>query len=63
MSEWKDKIQGNWKQIKGKMQQEYGQLTNDDLIYQKGQEDELLGRIQEKVGKSKEELKDWIDQL
>ncbi|MBR9921228.1 MAG: CsbD family protein [Bacteroidetes bacterium] len=63
MSEWKDKIRGNWNQVKGKLKQEYGELTDDDLVYEEGKEEELIGRIQQKIGQSKDELKDWIDSL
>ncbi len=56
-----DKLRGNWNQIKGRLKQEYGQLTDDDLKYEEGREDELMGRLQEKLGKSKDELKRFID--
>lgn len=49
-------IKGNWNVIKGKLKQKYGDLTDDDLEYVEGKEDEMLGRIQKKVGKSKEEI-------
>lgn len=58
-----DKIKGNWNQIKGKLKQRYGNLTDDDLTYAEGKEDELIGRLQEKTGESKEEIKDFIDRL
>jgi len=61
MSELSDKIKGNWNVIKGKLKQEYGELTDDDLSYEEGQEDELLGRIQKKIGKSKEDIKKFFD--
>lgn len=63
MSAISDKIIGNWNQIKGKLKQEYGQLTDDDLAYEEGQEDELIGRLQKKLGKSKEEIKSMIDRF
>lgn len=63
MSATKDKIKGNWNQMKGKLKQQYGELTDDDLAYSEGKEDELLGRIQKKTGKSKEEVKKYIDSL
>lgn len=63
MSAIADKIKGNWNTIKGKIKQEYGQVTDDDLVYEEGKEDELLGRLQKKIGKSKAEIKDWIDSL
>lgn len=63
MSAIEDKIKGNWNQLKGQLKQEFAELTDNDLMYQEGREDELLGRIQEKTGKAKEELKDLIDRL
>ncbi len=63
MSATSDKISGNWNVIKGKLKQQYGELTDDDLTYTEGQEDELLGNIQKKTGKSKSEVKDFIDSL
>ena len=63
MSATTDKIKGNWNQIKGKVKQEYGELTDDDLAYTEGKEDELIGRIQQKTGKTKEEVKNFIDKL
>lgn len=56
-----DQFKGKWNQVKGKMKQAYGDLTDDDLKYAEGKSDELLGRLQEKTGKTKEELKDQID--
>jgi uncharacterized protein YjbJ (UPF0337 family) len=57
------RIKGNWNQIKGKLKQSYGNLTDDDLTYIEGKEDELLGRLQEKTGKSKDQLKKEINDL
>ncbi len=58
-----DQLQGNWKEAKGKLKQRYGQLTDDDLVYEEGKEDEFFGRLQQKLGKSKEEVKKIIDDL
>jgi len=57
----KEKLKGNWNQLKGNFKQKYGQLTDNDLKYQEGKEDELLGRIQEKTGETKEKIKSFID--
>jgi uncharacterized protein YjbJ (UPF0337 family) len=57
------KIKGNWNEIKGKVKQKYADLTDDDLLYEEGKDDELLGRIQKKTGQTKETLKKWIDSL
>lgn len=63
MSAFNDKAKGNWNVIKGKLKQQYGDLTDDDLTYVEGQEDELLGRLQKKTGESKENLKKFIDKI
>lgn len=56
-------IKGRWNDIKGKVKQAYGDLTEDDLKYEEGQEDELLGKLQQKTGKAKEELVQWLNNL
>ena len=56
-------IQGNWDQVKGKMKSQYGDLTDQDLAYIEGEEDQLLGNLQVKLGKSKRELVRWINGL
>jgi uncharacterized protein YjbJ (UPF0337 family) len=56
-------IQGNWDTVKGKMKSEYGDLTDQDLAYIEGQEDQLLGNLQTKLGKTKKELISWINGL
>lgn len=63
MSAITDKIRGNWNMIKGKLKEEYGQLTDDDLTFAEGQEEQLLGRLQQKLGKSKQEVKEMIDRF
>lgn len=57
------KMKGNWNEMKGKMKQQYANLTDDDLLYEEGKEDELYGRLQKKTGKTKDQLKTWIDNL
>jgi len=57
------KFKGNWNELKGKVKQKYANLTDNDLMYEEGKEDELLGRLQQKTGKTKQELKSWIDTL
>jgi uncharacterized protein YjbJ (UPF0337 family) len=56
-------LKGKWNEVKGKLKQEYADLTDDDLLYVEGKEDELYGRIQQKVGKSKDEVKKMIADL
>jgi uncharacterized protein YjbJ (UPF0337 family) len=55
-------IKGNWNEIKGKLKQKYGQLTDDDLTFATGKEEELLGRLQQRLGKKKEEIRAEIEQ-
>ena len=47
----------------GKLKQQFANLTDDDLLFQDGKEEELLGRLQKKLGKSKEELRKMIAKL
>ena len=54
-------IKGNWDVVKGKLKQKFSKLTDDDLMFAEGKEDELLGRLEKKLGKSKEELRDTIE--
>lgn len=61
LSNWN--IKGNWKELKGKLKEKYAQLTDDDLAYQEGQEDQLIGRLQQKLGKSAEEIKRELESL
>ena len=56
-------IKGDWNQVKGKLKQQYGSLTDDDLLFEEGKDDELLGRVQKKIGKSKEEVRTLIEKL
>jgi uncharacterized protein YjbJ (UPF0337 family) len=56
-------IKGKWNQIKGKVKQAYGDLTDDDLTYEEGKDDELLGRLQKKTGKSRDEVIKWLRSL
>lgn len=57
------KWKGRWNEIKGKAKQSYGDLTDDDLTYVEGKEDEMLGKIQKKTGKTKEEVNEWLNSL
>ena len=57
------KLKGDWNETKGKLKQRYADLTNNDLLFEEGKEDELLGRLQKKIGKSKEEVRALIEQL
>jgi uncharacterized protein YjbJ (UPF0337 family) len=56
-------FKGEWNEVKGKLKQKYGELTDDDLSYQEGREDELLGRLQKKLGKGKDEIQRIISSI
>ena len=56
-------LKGHWNEIKGKLKQKYGQLTDDDLAFAEGKEEELLGRLQQRLGKTKEEVRAEIERL
>lgn len=54
-------LKGRWNEIKGKMKQKYSQLTDDDLTFVEGKEDELYGRLQQRLGKDKEEIRKELE--
>jgi uncharacterized protein YjbJ (UPF0337 family) len=56
-------IKGGWNEMKGKIKQAYGDLTDDDLVREEGKDDEMLGKLQQKTGKSRDELVKWINSL
>ncbi len=56
-------IKGNWNEMKGKVKQHWGNLTDDDLRFEEGREDELIGRIQKKTGSSREEIINYLRSL
>ena len=56
-------MKGTWNEIKGKLKQKYGQLTDDDLAFADGKEDELLGRLQKRLGRTKDELRAEIEEM
>jgi uncharacterized protein YjbJ (UPF0337 family) len=56
-------FKGGWNEVKGKLKQKYGQLTDNDLTFAEGKDEELLGRLQKRLGKSKEELRKEIESL
>jgi uncharacterized protein YjbJ (UPF0337 family) len=63
MESWKLRLSGSWNDTKGKIKKAYGNLTDDDLMYEEGKEDEFIGRLQSKLGKTKEEIIKWIEGL
>jgi uncharacterized protein YjbJ (UPF0337 family) len=56
-------VKGKWNEQKGKLKQKFAELTDDDLMYVDGKKDEMLGKIQIKLGKSEEELNKIISEL
>jgi uncharacterized protein YjbJ (UPF0337 family) len=56
-------FKGSWNELKGKLKQKYAQLTDDDLTFAEGKEDELLGRLEQKLGKTKEDLRKELENL
>ena len=56
-----DRIEGNWKEMKGKVQQQWGKLTDDDLDKIDGRREELVGKIQQAYGKDREEAEREVD--
>ena len=60
-----DKLEfkGTWNEIKGKIKQSYADLTDDDLKYEEGKDEEMLGKLQQKIGKGRDELVKWIKSL
>lgn len=53
-------LKGKWNEYKGKIKQANADLTDDDLQYEEGKDDELLGRLQQKLGKTKQEIINWL---
>ena len=56
-------LKGRWNEMKGKIKQQYAELTDDDLTYEEGKDDELIGRMQTKLGKTREDVIDWLKSL
>lgn len=54
-------FKGSWNEVKGKLKQKYAQLTDDDLTYAEGKDDELVGKLQKKLGKSAEEVRHILE--
>lgn len=53
-------LKGTWSELKGKLKQKFAALTDNDLLFMEGKQDEVLGRLQIKLGKTKSELLDII---
>jgi uncharacterized protein YjbJ (UPF0337 family) len=54
------RARGNWNELKGKAKQQWGNLTDDDLDYSEGKQDEWFGKLQQKTGHTVDEIKDWF---
>lgn len=56
-----DRIEGNWKQLKGKVQQQWGKLTDDEIDQMEGRREELVGKVQERYGIARDEAERQVD--
>lgn len=56
-------IKGNWNETAGKLKQQFANLTDDDLLLKDGKEEELVGKLQNKLGKTKKELQKIIAKI
>ena len=56
-------LKGNWNEQKGKLKQKFAVLTDNDLMFEEGKKDEMPGRLQVKLGKTKEDLHKMIEEL
>jgi uncharacterized protein YjbJ (UPF0337 family) len=56
-------MKGNWNELKGKLKKKFAVLTDNDLMYEVGKEDELYGKLQKKLGKSKDDLEKIMREL
>jgi len=56
-------LKGKWNEWKGKVKQAYADLTEDDLTYEEGKDDEFLGKLQQKTGRTREGLIKWLKSL
>jgi len=56
-------LKGRWNELKGKLKQQYADLTDDDLLYEDGKDDELIGKLQVRLGKTKDEVTKILAEL
>lgn len=54
-------IKGNWNELKGKLKQKYTELTDDDVLFEEGKEDETWGKLQQKLGKTEKEIRSLFE--
>jgi len=62
-TETKLNLKGNWNVVKGKLKQAYGDLTDDDLTFVEGREDELVGRIQKRIGATAADVRHLLEKF
>jgi len=58
-----EELKGNWNELKGKLKKKFATLTDSDMLYEEGKQDEMLGRLQVKLGKTKEEVNKILSEL
>ena len=63
MNATKISLKGNWNVVKGKLKQAYGELTDDDLKFEEGKEDELVGRVQKRIGATTAEVQHLLEKF
>ena len=56
-------FKGTWNEVTGKLKQKYADLTDDDLLFAEGKEEEMLGRMQQRTGRTKEDLRKEIEEF
>lgn len=56
-------LKGKWNELKGKVKKAYASFTDDDLKYEEGKDDELMGKLQQGTGKTRDELVKWLKEL
>ncbi|HLF52039.1 uncharacterized protein YjbJ (UPF0337 family) [Flavobacterium sp. CG_23.5] len=54
-------IKGNYNELKGKLKQKFAELTDDDVLFEEGKEDETWGKLQQKLGKTEKEIKSLFE--
>jgi uncharacterized protein YjbJ (UPF0337 family) len=56
-----NEMEGSWEELKGNLKKKYADLTDDDLLYEEGQEQEMWGKLQKKLGKTEKEIRSLAD--
>ena len=59
----KMRLEGNWNKVKGALKEKYGELTDDDLVMEEGRAEQWIGKIQTKLGKTRQEIIDEIEEM